>query len=91
MRMEEPPGSPTGLVDSNTVREGDNLAFMGFTTDGVLSFSAVKHWATVSSISAAALPSCSAVRLSEWPSRGRRIGTFHVFPLHVATYPDSSN
>lgn len=91
MRMEEPPGSPTGLVDSNTVRDGDNLVFMGFTTDGVLSFSVVKHWATVPSISAAALPSCSAVRLSEWASRGRRIGTFDVFPLHVATYPDSSN
>lgn len=90
MRMEGPPGPAMRLGDSNTVREGDNLAFMGFPIGGVLGFSVVTHRATVSSITPAALPSPSAGRLSETAIRGLRNGTVNIFQLDATPYPGNS-
>jgi S1-C subfamily serine protease len=72
------------------VREGDDLAFTGFPIGGVLGFSPVTHRATVSSITAAALPSPSAQRLSEQAIRGLRGGTFDIFQLDATAYPGNS-
>lgn len=90
LRMEGPPGTAARLGDSGTVREGDDLAFMGFPIGGVLGFSPVTHRATVSSITPAALPSPSAGRLSEMAIRGLRNGTFNIFQLDATAYPGNS-
>ena len=83
-------GTAARLGDSNSVREGDDLAFMGFPIGGVLGFSPVTHRATVSSITPAALPSPSAGRLSEMAIRGLRNGTFNIFQLDATAYPGNS-
>jgi S1-C subfamily serine protease len=90
LRMEGPPGTAARLGDSSTVREGADLAFMGFPIGGVLGFSPVTHRATVSSITPAALPSPSAGRLSEMAIRGLRNGTFNIFQLDATAYPGNS-
>nr|WP_328793946.1 serine protease [Hydrogenophaga sp. PBL-H3] len=90
LRMEGPPGSVVRLGDSRAVREGAELAFMGFPIGGVLGFSVVTHRATVSSITSAALPSPSAGRLSEQAIRGLRGGTFEIFQLDATAYPGNS-
>ena len=90
LRMDGPPGTAARLGDSSTVREGDDLAFMGFPIGGVLGFSPVTHRATVSSITPAALPSPSAGRLSEMAIRGLRNGTFNIFQLDATAYPGNS-
>lgn len=90
LRMEGAPGTAARLGDSNNVREGDDLAFMGFPIGGVLGFSPVTHRATVSSITPAALPSPSSARLSEMAIRGLRNGTFNIFQLDATAYPGNS-
>lgn len=90
LRMEGPPGPAMRLGNSASVREGVDLAFMGFPIGGVLGFSVVTHRATVSSITAAALPSPSAGRLSEQAIRGLRGGTFEIFQLDATAYPGNS-
>ena len=90
LRMDGPPGAAARLGDSSAVREGDDLAFMGFPIGGVLGFSPVTHRATVSSITPAALPSPSAGRLSEMAIRGLRNGTFNIFQLDATAYPGNS-
>lgn len=91
MRMEGPPGPAMRLGNSNTVREGDNLAFMGFPIHGVLGFSVVTHQATVSSTTPAALPSSSTGRLSKTAIHGLRNGTFNIFQLDATAYPGNSD
>ncbi len=90
LRMEGPAVPAMRLGSSTTVREGADLAFMGFPIGGVLGFSVVTHRATVSSITAAALPSPSAGRLSEQAIRGLRGGTFEIFQLDATAYPGNS-
>lgn len=90
LRMDGPAGLAMRLGNSATVREGADLAFMGFPIGGVLGFSVVTHRATVSSITAAALPSPSAGRLSEQAIRGLRGGTFEIFQLDATAYPGNS-
>lgn len=90
LRMEGPAVPAMRLGNSAAVREGADLAFMGFPIGGVLGFSVVTHRATVSSITAAALPSPSAGRLSEQAIRGLRGGTFEIFQLDATAYPGNS-
>lgn len=90
LRMSGPPGKPFAIGDSARVREGDDLAFMGFPIGGVLGFSVVTHRAVISSITTAALPSPSAERLKEQAIRGLRDGTFEIFQLDATAYPGNS-
>lgn len=90
LRMDGPVGAAFSLGDSARVREGDDLAFMGFPIGGVLGFSVVTHRATVSSITAAALPSPTAQGLKEQAIRGLRNGTFNIFQLDATAYPGNS-
>jgi len=78
------------IGDSARVREGHELAFMGFPIGGVLGFSVVTHRAMVSSITAAALPSPTADRLKPQAIRGLRDGTFSLFQLDATAYPGNS-
>jgi S1-C subfamily serine protease len=90
LRLESQVGTAFRLGDSSRVREGDDLAFMGFPIGGVLGFSVVTHRATVSSITAAALPSPNAERLRAQAIRGLRDGTFNIFQLDATAYPGNS-
>jgi len=83
-----------GLVvqDSNQVREGQAVAFMGFPIGGALGFSPVTHRGTVSSIAAAALPSATAQQLNPQAIRQLRDGAagFDIFQLDGTAYPGNS-
>ena len=82
---------PAMLVrDSDTVREGQSVAFTGFPIGGALGFSPVTHRATVSSIVAAAQPAPTARQLTESTIRGARSGSFEVFQLDGTAYPGNS-
>lgn len=90
LRVAGAPGPALQIGDSRRVREGDDLAFMGFPIGGSLGFSHVTHRATVSSITSAALPSPSAERLKEQAIRSLRNGTFDIFQLDATAYPGNS-
>jgi S1-C subfamily serine protease len=90
LRIDGPAVPAMAIGDSAGVREGDQLAFMGFPIGGVLGFSVVTHRAMVSSITAAALPSPTADRLRAQAIRGLRDGTFNIFQLDATAYPGNS-
>lgn len=83
-------GPPLALGDSSQVREGDDLAFMGFPIGNMLGYSHVVHRAMVSSITTALLPSPDAERLKESAIRGLRNGNFPIFQLDAVAYPGNS-
>lgn len=78
------------LRDSNTVREGQSLALMGFPIGGALGFSPVTHRAIVSSITPIVLPAASGQLLSEKSIRSIRDGSFDIFQLDGTAYPGNS-
>ncbi|MCY7305048.1 MAG: serine protease [Rhodoferax sp.] len=78
------------LRDSDTVREGQSIAFMGFPIGGVLGFSAVTHRGIVSSITPAAMPAPTSRQLNEATIRSVRAGTFDIFQLDGTAYPGNS-
>lgn len=78
------------MVSSQSVREGEDLAFTGFPIGGILGFSPVTHRATVSSITTMALPSPSGQRLSGRAIRSLRDAKIKVFQLDATAYPGNS-
>lgn len=90
LHIDGPAGPALEIGDSNSVREGAELAFMGFPIGGVLGFSVVTHRASVSSITSAALPSPSAQSLKAPAIRGLRNGTYDIFQLDATAYPGNS-
>lgn len=90
LRIDGAPVSALVVRDSGTVQEGHIVAFMGFPIGGVLGFSPVTHRATVSSITAAALPTPTAQQLNEKAIRSLRAGSFEIFQLDGTAYPGNS-
>lgn len=90
LRMEGAPLPALKLRDSDTVREGESVAFTGFPIGGVLGFSPVTHRATVSSVTPIALPAATGQQLSERAIRSLRDGTFNIFQLDGTAYPGNS-
>lgn len=86
------PGAPAlSLRDSDTVREGQAIAFMGFPMGGALGFSPVTHRGMVSSIAPVALPASSARQLHERSILSlREAGRFDIFQLDATAYPGNS-
>lgn len=78
------------LRDSNTVREGQSVALMGFPIGGALGFLPVTHRAMVSSITPIVLPAASGQLLSEKSIRSIRDGSFDIFQLDGTAYPGNS-
>ena len=77
--------------NSEVVREGQSVAFMGFPIGGALGFSPVTHRATISSIAAAALPTATASRLNPQAIRSLRGDKpFDIFQLDGTAYPGNS-
>ena len=78
------------VTASDVVREGDDLAFMGFPIGGLLGFSSVTHRATVSSITTMALPSPNGQQLSGRAIRSLRLDPIQIFQLDATAYPGNS-
>jgi serine protease Do len=84
-------GAPAvSIRDSDNVREGQSVAFMGFPIGGALGFSAVTHRGMISSIVPSAMPTPSARLLNESTIRGARAGAFDIFQLDGTAYPGNS-
>lgn len=90
LRFEGASVAPMTLRDSNSVREGQSVAFMGFPIGGALGFSSVTHRAMVSSITAIVLPAATGAQLTERSIRSIRDGGFDVFQLDGTAYPGNS-
>jgi serine protease Do len=90
LAYEGAPGPMAAFGDSSGVREGDDLAFMGFPIGNVLGYAHVVHRAMVSSIPSSVPPSPDADRLRESAIRGVREGTFDIFQLDAVAYPGNS-
>ena len=78
------------LRDSDTVREGQAIAFMGFPIGGALGFSAVTHRGMVSSVTTVSLPPGTARQLDARTLRSLRDGNFEIFQLDATAYPGNS-
>ena len=91
LRFDGPGAPELAIGDSDAVREGQSVAFMGFPIGGALGYSAVTHRAMVSSIAAAALPTPTAQQLNEKTIRSLRAGgSFDIFQLDGTAYPGNS-
>jgi serine protease Do len=90
MQIEGAPVAALPLRDSDTVREGQAVAFMGFPIGGALGFSPVTHRGMVSSITAISLPAATGQQLTERVIRSLREGTFNIFQLDGTAYPGNS-
>lgn len=90
LRFEGASAPGLRIRDSTTVQEGQPIAFIGFPLGGALGFSPVTHRGTISSITAAALPTPTAHQLNAKTIRGLRMGSFEVFQLDATAYPGNS-
>jgi serine protease Do len=76
--------------DSDGVREGQSVAFMGFPIGGALGFSPVTHRGMISSITSSVVPTPTARQLNDSTIRGARAGAFDIFQLDATAYPGNS-
>ncbi|MBS0293396.1 MAG: trypsin-like peptidase domain-containing protein [Proteobacteria bacterium] len=90
LQIDGPPVAPLKVASSDRLREGDELAFMGFPIGGVLGYSSVTHRAGVSSITTMALPSPTSQQLSERAVLSLRAGPVQVLQLDASAYPGNS-
>ena len=90
LQLDGAPVPALAMAPSEQVREGDDLAFMGFPIGGLLGFSPVTHRATVSSITTMALPSPTGQQLSQRAIRSLRLGPIQIFQLDATAYPGNS-
>ncbi len=90
LQFEGPALPRLNLRDSDSVREGQAVAFTGFPIGGALGFSAVTHRGMVSSITPIALPSSNATQLNSRNVASLRSGGFNIFQLDATAYPGNS-
>lgn len=86
-------GSPLPILrlkSSESVREGQSIAFTGFPIGGVLGYSPVAHRGVISAITAIVLPGGNAGELNEKSIRRLRSGSFQIFQLDATAYPGNS-
>ena len=91
LKFDGPAHAAFKVGNSDAVREGQSVAFMGFPIGGSLGFSPVTHRGTVSSIAAMALPTPTARQLNEQfilSLRGN--SSFDIFQLDGTAYPGNS-
>jgi len=90
LRFEGAPVAALALRDSDAVRAGQSVAFMGFPIGGALGFTSVTHRGMISAVTPVALPSPSARQLNDAAIRRLREGPFEVFQLDATAYPGNS-
>lgn len=90
LRFDGPALPPVSVGNSDEVREGQLIAFMGYPIGGALGFSPVTHRGMISSIAAAALPTPTSSQLNAKMVRSLRAGSFDIFQLDGTAYPGNS-
>ena len=78
------------LAEPDTVREGMDVALMGYPIGGVLGYSTVTHRGIVASITRIALPALGASHLDAKAISRLRDGPFEVYQLDATAYPGNS-
>lgn len=90
LRIEGPALPTLSLRDSDTVKEGQSVAFTGFPLGLALGFTPVTHRASVSAITPIALPGANARQLNAATIRGLKSGAFNILQLDGTAYPGNS-
>lgn len=90
LRIEGEPLPALALAEPGSVREGMDVALMGFPIGGVLGFSAVTHRGIIASITTIALPSPTARQLDARAVAQLREGPIEVYQLDATAYPGNS-
>lgn len=90
LRFEGAAAPAMQIGNSDSAREGQRVAFIGFPIGGALGFSPVTHRGIISSITPAAMPTPTARQLNEATIRSVRAGPFDVFQLDGTAYPGNS-
>ncbi|MDP1902422.1 MAG: serine protease [Rubrivivax sp.] len=90
LRLEGAPLPALELAENGTVREGMDVALMGYPIGGVLGYSVVTHRGIVSSVTAIALPSPTSQQLTGKSISRLREGPFEVYQLDATAYPGNS-
>ena len=86
-------GSPLPALELNQsqpVREGQMVAFIGFPLGSILGLSPVTHRGIVSAITSVALPSPSARQLDSRAIKALKDGAFELLQLDATAYPGNS-
>lgn len=90
LRLEGPTLPSLRLIPSDSVREGQGVAFTGFPIGGALGFSPVTHRGTISSITPIGIPGGNSTQLNGKLIQQLKRGTFKVFQLDATAYPGNS-
>lgn len=90
LRIEGVPLQALALAEPDSVREGMDVALMGFPIGGVLGYSAVTHRGIIASITRIALPAPVARQLDARAIAQLREGPFEVYQLDATAYPGNS-
>ena len=90
LRIDGPPLPALDLAPPDSVREGMEVALIGYPIGGVLGYSPVTHRGIVASITAIALPSLTAGKLDATTASRIREGPFEVYQLDATAYPGNS-
>ncbi len=90
LRLEGAALPSLALAGPNAVREGMDVALVGYPIGGVLGYSPVTHRGIVSSITAIALPALNSHQLDSRAVERLRAGPFEVYQLDATAYPGNS-
>ena len=90
LRIKGRRGPPLALSNPTAVREGMDVALIGFPIGGVLGFRHVTHRGIVASVVASSLPTSTARQLNEGAVARLREGTFEMLQLDATAYPGNS-
>ena len=90
LKLEGPPLPALTLAGPSTVREGMDVALIGYPIGGVLGYSPVTHRGIVASITTIALPALNARQLDDKTVSRLREGPFEVYQLDATAYPGNS-
>ena len=90
LKLSGTPLPPLTLKASETVREGQEIAFTGFPIGGALGYSPVSHRGLIAAITPIVLPGGNVRELNEQSLRRLRRGSFQVFQLDATAYPGNS-
>jgi len=90
LHLEGPPLPFLKLIPSDSVREGQSVAFTGFPIGGALGFSPVTHRGIISSITPIGIPGGNSNQLNEKLIQQLRRGSFKIFQLDATAYPGNS-
>lgn len=90
LRVEGGGLPPLQLGESETVREGLQIAFTGFPIGAFLGFTPVTHRGIVSAITPIAIPAMNSRGLNEAAVQRIRRGPFRIFQMDATAYPGNS-